>query len=54
MITAIVILSGACLFELFLIAVLACALKITVKEIHDQLDEIVPIDTVMWDNIKKG
>jgi hypothetical protein len=52
MITAIIILSGLALFQLFLNVVLYKSFRIAWNALKEQTEEIVPIDTDSWDEIK--
>jgi len=52
MITAIVILSGVALLQLYLNLVLYIAAKTAWRELKEQKEEIYPIDTVVWDDIR--
>lgn len=52
MITAIIILSGLSLFQLFLNVVLYKSFRIAWNALKEQTEEIVPIDTDSWDEIK--
>ena len=52
MITAIVILSGTALFQLFLNVFLYKALRYTWNELKQHTEEIAPIDTEAFDEIR--
>ena len=53
MITAIVILSGVALFQLFLNVFLFHAFKLAWRDLKEYAEEITPIDIESWDEIRK-
>ena len=53
MTTAIVILSGLALLQLGANVVLFCLLRIAWSELKDRTQTLTPIDTEVWDEIKR-